>query len=82
MEIDLAAARAFYQDAADGGNHCAQCRLAYAYEYGEFDLAIDLEAAREWCRRWRRVVTAMRNTNSAAPTNSASRACWLTRRRR
>ena len=53
----------------------AQWRFGKAYEFGELTLAIDLEAAREWCRRWRRVVTAMRNTNSAAPINSATGAC-------
>ena len=48
MEIDLEAARTYFQEAAEGGYHGAQCRLTYALEYGEFNLAIDLEAARTW----------------------------------
>ena len=46
--FDLARAGALYNSAAEGGDGDSQSRLAEAYEDGELDLAIDLEAARTW----------------------------------
>ena len=48
---DLARARDLYIEAARGGHAGAQRRLGRAYEYGEFRLVIDLEAALTWFQK-------------------------------
>jgi len=50
LKIDLEMARMSLELAAEGGDGCA-CRLGWAYEGGELDLATDGEEALKWHRK-------------------------------
>ena len=72
----------WFQKAAQGRDADAQLRLAEAYEYGHFDLAIDLKEALDWYQTAAKVATTTRNGDSAKPSKKATSAWRLTRRRR